>query len=285
MNTSLPSLDVVVLCYNEEREIAACLDALLVQADEIQRIIVVNNNSTDTSGEILNQYRVQYPNKVFPVIEYTQGIVPARNRGLAESTAEIVARIDADTRVSGGWAKAIRAFYAAHPDIAAGTGAVEYYDLPGRQVARFFTWLFVHVVNKASGGSIDLYGANMSLRRTAWENIKDDMRMDANIMEDLAIGIALGNKQYRTASIPAAFAKVSGRRMRTSPRQFAKYNMQWPRTYAVYGKHAQAVFTHIVACIGIVLQIPAAYILQYHDPKTGKFGLRKVARYEERVIP
>lgn len=47
--TALPTLDVVIPCYNEEHDIAQCLDLLLAQADDIAQIIVVDNNSTDTT--------------------------------------------------------------------------------------------------------------------------------------------------------------------------------------------------------------------------------------------
>lgn len=285
MNKDLPSLDVIIPCFNEELEIGGCLDALLVQEAEINCIIAVDNNSTDKTQLIIKQYERQYPGKVKYVFEESQGVIPARDKGFSESQSDVMARIDADTRVSKVWARALRDFYAQNPSAVAGTGLTEFYDLPARRITRFLAWLFMDVGNKVSGGSVHLYGANMSIRRSAWDEVKSTVNMRKDIMEDLSIGVALGNKGHKTSQIRDAFALVSGRRLRTSPRQFAKYNMQWPRTYSAYGKHLQAFLTGIPAVFGIVFQVIAAFLLQWHDPRTNKFRLRKVSNYEQRVIP
>lgn len=285
MSKELPTLDVIIPCYNEELEIGGCLDALLAQEAEINCILVVDNNSTDKTQSIIKRYERQYPGKVKYVFEGSQGVIPARDRGFLESQSDVMARIDADTRVAKTWARSLRNFYSQNPGAVAGTGSTEFYDLPARKATRFLAWLFMDVGNKVSGGSVHLYGANMSIRRSTWDEVKDTVNMRKDIMEDLSIGIALGNKGYKTSQIRDAFALVSGRRLRTSPGQFAKYNMQWPRTYSAYGKHIQAFLTGVPAILGVAFQAVAAFLLQWHDPKTNRFRLRKVSNYEQRVIP
>lgn len=68
----LPTLDVVIPCYNEERDIAQCLDLLLAQADDIAQIIIVDNNSTDSTPEILARYGAKYQ-KIVVLHETRQG--------------------------------------------------------------------------------------------------------------------------------------------------------------------------------------------------------------------
>lgn len=282
----MPTLDVVIPCYNEERDIAHCLDLLLTQRAELRRIIVVDNNSTDQTAEILHDYASRYP--LIEVLHETrQGVEFARDTGMAVARADVIARIDVDARVQPGWAQALRKFYGTHPDVHAGTGATEYFDLPARRFTNAVTWFFMTMSNQAMAGSVNLYGANMSIRRAAWNEVKDELpQRDAHVMEDLAISLALERKQKRIAYIPQAMAHVSGRRMRTNPRDFARYNAQWPNTYRVMGFPRKARTIRPMSWFGNVLQYGLAFLLRFHDPSTGKFGLRVFRRgYEERELP
>jgi glycosyltransferase involved in cell wall biosynthesis len=47
---------VVVPVYNEERFIGPCLDAVLRQDEPVHEVIVVDNNSTDSTGRVLTAY-------------------------------------------------------------------------------------------------------------------------------------------------------------------------------------------------------------------------------------
>lgn len=199
----------------------------------------------------------------------------------------MIARIDVDARVQPGWARALREFYGAHPDVQASTGATEYYDLPARRITNFMTWFFMTVSNELLAGSVNLYGANMSIRKDAWENIKDELPgRDTHVMEDLSISLALQRKGKKIAYVPAAMAHVSGRRMRTSPRKFARYNAQWPATYRVMGYPDKARIITPVSWFGNCLQTLLALLLLFHNPDTGKFSIKNFKYgYEGRQLP
>lgn len=285
-NSTLPTLDVVIPCYNEEHDIARNLDLLLSELSDVERIIVVDNNSTDETPEILKQYSAKH-DKITVLHEARQGVEFARDTGLAYAKSDVIARIDVDAQVQPGWASALRDFYAAHPDVQASTGATEYYDLPARRVTNFMTWFFMTVSNELLAGSVNLYGANMSIRKTAWENIKDELPgRDTHVMEDLSISLALQRQGKEIAYIPAAMAYVSGRRMRTSPRKFARYNAQWPATYRVMGYPDKARIITPVSWFGNFLQTLLALLLLFHNPHTNKFGIKNFKHgYEGRQLP
>lgn len=286
MSTALPTLDVVIPCYNEENEIKGCLDLLLEQSKEIEHIIVVDNNSTDSSPEILAEYARKSP-KIIVVHEKRQGVEYARDAGFTHARADIVGRIDVDTRVRPGWALAIRTYYRAHPEVTAGSGMTEYYDLPARRLTNAMTWFFMTVSNEIMAGSVNLYGANMTVRRAVWREIVERLpRKDAKIMEDLAISLALETAGHKVAYLPEAKADVSGRRIRTSPRKFATYNAQWPNTYAVMGYPRKARIVKLVSYAGNMLQALTTFALRFHDPHTGKYSLGQFAKsYETRELP
>lgn len=286
MSTPLPTLNVVIPCYNEEDELRGCLDLLLAQSEHIAQIIVVDNNSTDLSAEILTEY-TKKSSKVIMLHEAHQGVEFARNTGFAYASADIIARIDVDTRVSAGWAKAILEFYATHPEVSAGTGATEYYDLPARKFTNAMTWFFMTMSNEKVAGSVNMYGANMSIRRKVWPRVMKILpNKDARVMEDLAISLALEQLGQTIAYLPEAKADVSGRRMRTDPRKFARYNAQWPNTYRVMGYPRRARLIKAVSYFGNFLQALLAVVLRFHDPETGKFSIAQFASsYETRELP
>ncbi len=99
-------ISVVVPCYNAEGTIKYCIEALFSQnypADQYE-IIIVDNNSTDKSAEIVRRYP-----RVRLLSERKQGSYVARNRGLAEAKGEIIAFTDSDCVPVIGWLENIMA--------------------------------------------------------------------------------------------------------------------------------------------------------------------------------
>jgi len=236
---------------------------------------VVDNNSTDDTVKIVTRYMKKHP-IIRLIHEPEQGVEYARDAGIAASESDIVARIDADTRVLAGWAHTIREFYTAHPDISAGSGATEYYDLPFRRFTNMMTLFFTTVSNRMAAHSSSLYGANMSIRATAWKDVFESLPARGQyIMEDQAISLALQKRGHKVAYIQSAKAHVSGRRIRSSPREFYHYNMRWPTTYRVMGFHREARRITAVAWLGCLAQAVASLGFRFYDPHTMKFSIRQ----------
>jgi len=93
-------VSVIVPFYNSERYIKSCVEGLLQQSfpREQYEILMIDNNSTDTSIEIVRQYPV-----IRLLDERKQGAYAARNRGLQEAKGEVIAFIDADCVPSHDW--------------------------------------------------------------------------------------------------------------------------------------------------------------------------------------
>ena len=70
------TISVIVCAHNEEAFLAACLHSLLAQARPPDEIVVVNNGSTDRTGEIARSI-----NGVAVIEEPRRGLVIARERG------------------------------------------------------------------------------------------------------------------------------------------------------------------------------------------------------------
>lgn len=132
-----PFASVVVPTHNRPKHIEACVRSLLASSYPDFEIIVVDNNpSTEATAELIQQAyggvsRVRY------VREDRPGASWARNRGLLEARAEIVAFVDDDVVVDSHWlAEIVKAFSLAD-NVACVTGNV----LPVELETRAQAWL------------------------------------------------------------------------------------------------------------------------------------------------
>jgi glycosyltransferase involved in cell wall biosynthesis len=93
-------ISIVVPFFNEEKHIESCINALLSQdypADRYE-IIMVDNNSTDRSVEIVEKYP-----EVRLYSEKRRGDFTARNRGISVAKGKIIAFTDSDTAPFSDW--------------------------------------------------------------------------------------------------------------------------------------------------------------------------------------
>lgn len=92
-------ISVVITAYNEEQYLPTCLQSVFSSdfpKDEFE-VVVVNNNSKDSSAEIAKKFGARVLN------EEKQGYVYALSHGMNEALGEIIAVTDADTVVSKNW--------------------------------------------------------------------------------------------------------------------------------------------------------------------------------------
>lgn len=90
---SVPSISVIVPLYNKLRWIQRALDSIAAQTLTNFEVIVVDDGSTDGSEKIVEAY----PDPRFRLIRQPNaGPGSARNRGLLECRADLVAFLDAD---------------------------------------------------------------------------------------------------------------------------------------------------------------------------------------------
>lgn len=92
-------ISIVVPAYNVEKFITRCLDSLFSQTapNDFFETIVINDGSTDKTGELLQKYQEDNPSRNFSVFwQSNAGLSEARNAGLKKAKGEYVWFVDAD---------------------------------------------------------------------------------------------------------------------------------------------------------------------------------------------
>ena len=88
-------ITVIVPVYNVENYLRKCLDSIITQTYKNIEIIVVNDGSTDASGQICQEY-AQKDNRIIYIEKENGGLSDARNVGLDKMTGSYVTFIDSD---------------------------------------------------------------------------------------------------------------------------------------------------------------------------------------------
>ncbi len=92
-----PLFSVLITVYNDWGTLEKCLQAIGDQVDPPSfEVVVVDDGSTDEAPESVRAWQNNYPLRI--IREAHAGIPAARNRGVAESTGEILLFTDADCR-------------------------------------------------------------------------------------------------------------------------------------------------------------------------------------------
>lgn len=84
--------------YNVEKQLRRCIDGLLKQdSKELQtEIILVNDGSTDNSGNIAKEYASKYKDKIIYFEKENEGVSEARNFAIPYVTGEYMTFVDSD---------------------------------------------------------------------------------------------------------------------------------------------------------------------------------------------
>lgn len=89
------ALTFIVPVYNVEQYLPQCIHSLLAQGIDRMEILLIDDGSTDRSGEIADEY-ARKDNRIRVIHQPNAGLSPARNRGLQEAGGQYIVFIDSD---------------------------------------------------------------------------------------------------------------------------------------------------------------------------------------------
>lgn len=98
-SATIPTVSIIVPIYNSERYLDACVTSILEQDYRDIEVILVDDGSTDGSGEICDRFGAG-DERVVVVHQENGGIAAAQNSGLDVATGELVTFCDNDDLMS-----------------------------------------------------------------------------------------------------------------------------------------------------------------------------------------
>ena len=155
-------ISVLIPCYNAAAYIGEALESVFGQGVELHEVIVVDDGSTDWSGEVVREFgrRVDYHRQA------NGGISRARNASLALATGDVVAFLDADDIWPGGSLASRAEALTADPSLGYVCGVVEHFVSPELKEP----WASRHAANIGPPAAARFAGA-MLVRRPIFERV------------------------------------------------------------------------------------------------------------------
>lgn len=117
--SNIPEISVVICSYNREDYIIGAIDSLYHQTlpKEKFEVFVVDNNSIDNTGELVQQYISEHPGfQLHYLTESRQGASFARNTGASFSKGWLLCFMDDDAIAEKDYLQNILHFFETHPD-------------------------------------------------------------------------------------------------------------------------------------------------------------------------
>ncbi len=135
MPNNNPIISVAVCTYNRSNYLGKCLYSLVHQKDVDSKdyeLLVIDNNSTDETKQIVAEYKNNYPSiKIYYYLEPKIGLSHTRNRAIKEAHSEYIAYIDDDGIAYPDWIYQIIEFTHKYPHICAfGGPSYRYAEIP-----------------------------------------------------------------------------------------------------------------------------------------------------------
>ena len=205
-------ISIIIPVYNEEKYIKICLENLVDQNEKPDEIIIVDNNCTDKTIDIVKKYKEKLPIKI--IKEKKQGIVFARNKGFNKANGDILARCDADSILPSNWVKKIKEYFLKNK-IDGLTGPIIFYDLFLK--TPLFVKIYLYLMKILQNGET-LIGPNMAITKNIWEKVKNEVCLEEkNVHEDIDLSLHILKKKGKINYDWNIIAYASGRRIIKTP--------------------------------------------------------------------
>lgn len=173
-------VSVVVCTYNREKYLPDCLAHLKDQSADISdyEVLIVNNNSTDATEQISLAFIEQHNTANFRyILETSQGLSFARNRGINEAQGHIISFIDDDAFSDKNFVKEMLSFFEQNGDVMAIGGRIIpiYESEEPKWMSKYLSTLVAaldmgEAVTPFKGNKFPI-GANMAFRKETFDNL------------------------------------------------------------------------------------------------------------------
>lgn len=205
MEEKKPKVSVIVPVYNAERFLDACIDSILTQDYDNIELILINDGSTDRSGEICEACAAENRNVIYRY-QGNAGVSTARNHGLDLASGEYIAFVDSDDRIKpNAISLLLQSIQAAESDLCICAYDIVYSDrvLPcmidkaavegTKNIAEYFSRHFLEAIASSIWGK--LYKKELIMHR---------FKSDVTMGEDLLFNLEYVKQAGKVNAIPVS---------------------------------------------------------------------------------
>jgi len=206
----MPIVSVLIPARNEERNIKTCLSALLQQDFPNLEIIVIDDQSTDHTAEVVKE--LQKRSKAIRLISGKvlppgwMGKNHALYQGVQEAGGEYLLFLDADARVTSPQCITQTVRYAIEHDtdlltLVPHLECKSFWEKVVLPILGFFVMnrLILKKINDSSSRIISVVGPYLLFKRQTYEEIGGHEYIKGEIVEDLVLARTVKRKGYRLA--------------------------------------------------------------------------------------
>jgi len=235
-----PKVSVIVPVYNSALFVGGCLDALDAQTlkPSEYELIVIDDGSTDETAAVCREFAERARARCVVIVQpQNAGPAAARNAGLAEARADVIAFTDADCHVAPDWLERGLAGFATEPDLA---------GIEGPTVPLGETGTLTHQMRNETGGL--WMTCNMMYRR-AWLDEVDgfDERFRLAFLEDSDVALGVQERGGRIAWDPSVV--VQHLVLQEGRAKFGKEARKRFYNPLLYRKHPKSYVRHIATVV------------------------------------
>ncbi len=103
MKTNSPFISIIIANRNGEKYLKTCITSVLKSSTKNYEILFIDNRSTDSSIEIINEFARKDSRIRILINEANKGVPFSRNRAIKEAKGDILVFLDNDTKVDKDW--------------------------------------------------------------------------------------------------------------------------------------------------------------------------------------
>ena len=241
-------VSVIICTYNRCNILPKALRSVLSQNARgvSYEVLIVDNNSTDQTRQVCDSFLSNHANMRY-IFEGKQGISHARNAGIANATASILAFTDDDVHASNDWVASIKKTFDGYPEVDCVGGKVlpEWESKPPAWLTREH-WTPLALLDYGdrpiyidARNPICLVGANFAFRRRVFDHIglfsPKLQRVEDGIgsMEDHELLLRLWRENRHTLYSPDLVVKADVQSERLSKQYHRKWHSGHGHFYAL----------------------------------------------------
>lgn len=188
----LPLVSVIIPVYNVLPFLPEALDSVISQTYRRLEILVIDDGSTDGSGQLCDEYGKRDP-RIRVIHQENRGLSGARNTGLDRMTGEIVAFLDSDDFFH---PEMVRKMVAAMTESGAEMAVCQYERTDGRRRGQYPARVLSsrQVMELLLSGKMGFSVWNKLFRRELWDGVRFP---EGRVFEDTAVMHLLVCKSLR----------------------------------------------------------------------------------------